>query len=244
MERKYSTLKVGSPLASGDTLLLHGIHYTVEGYGTRFFLSNKDGWDNSEVFRKLSREKDKYAWAAQFGSTCSGDFPEFKDLASLTKFVIAIYEKPEFKAGDYVTINERDGLASDYPASFVDDMAGYSGKTFLVTDLSVTESGDDRKFFNGDPHWYYLKTPSGYWTWHSSMFRKATEEEILAVKGVKGDSGAKCDRGSTGITGSGAPQLIVKSFEEFKEMGKTLDSMTDCTLRLPKNTTKTFHINL
>ena len=124
MERKYSTLKVGSPLASGDTLLLHGIHYTVEGYGTRFFLSNKDGWDNSEVFRKLSREKDKYAWAAQFGSTCSGDFPEFKDLASLTKFVIAIYEKPEFKAGDYVTINERDGLASDYPASFVDDMAG------------------------------------------------------------------------------------------------------------------------
>lgn len=245
MDRTYSSLIKGSPLATGDTLLLHGIPYNVEIYdGTRFFLNNNKGY-NGEVFTKLGR--DRYKWAKEFGSTCSGDFPEFTDLVSLTKFVIAIYEESEFNKGDYVTIIAREGVASNYPASYVDDMANYVGKTFVIKDLCVTESADDRKYSNGDPHWYYLETPSGAWTWHSSMFRKATAEEVLVAQGVKGDVGAKCDCGSScdSITGdTGTPKLKAKYLEEVKSFEETLRSNTDYTLRLPKNTDKVHHINL
>ena len=248
MDRTYSELKRVGVLANGDELLLHGYKYRVDQVGTgHYYLHNCDGYNNAAVFDKLGR--DKCAWAKTFGSTCEGDFPEFKSLQELTSFVVSIYEEPEFNAGDYVTINEREHPAFDYPASFVDDMAKYSGKTFPIDDLCVTDSAEGRKLSNGDPHWYYLKTPSGAWTWHSSMFRKATAEEVLVAQGVKGDVGAKCDCGSSSdsITGDdGTPKLKAKYLEEIKTFSveEILGGNTDCTLRLPKNTDKVHHINL
>lgn len=246
MARTYSSLIKGAPLKIGEELILHGIKYKVDGYGgTRFFLCATESWDNGAVFKKFSQ--DKYDWARKYRSTGSGDFPEFTNLNSLTKFVISIYEEPEFKEGDYVTIIEREGVASDYPASYVDDMVNYVGKTFVVKDLCLTESADDRKYFNGDPHWYYLETPSGNWIWHSSMFREATAEEVLVAQGAKGDVGVKCDCGSSSdsITGdTGTPKLKSKYLEEIKSLEEFLGDNTDCALRLPKNTDKVHHINL
>ena len=247
MNRTYSDLKRGGVLAVGDTLLLHGYQHDVRESGTVNYWLNNSCYANSAVFEKFDRNR--YDWAKTFGSTCNGDFPEFRSLQELTKFVVSIYEEPEFKKGDYVTINERYLLASDYPASFVDDMAKLSGKTFLVTDSCITESADfGRKAYNGDPHWYYLETPHyGNWSWHSSMFRKATEEEILAVQGAKGDVKVKCDSDSSGYsiavdTGTQKHESI--SLEEVKRWEEILGGTTDCALRLPKNTNKTPHINL
>jgi len=246
MNITYSDLKRGGVLAVGDTLLLHGYQHEVQEIvvsGTYFL--NNPCYGNATVFEKF--DKDRYDWAKRFGSTCSGMFPEFRSLQELTKFVISIYEEPEFKKGDYVTINERHFLASDYPASFVDDMAKLSGKTFPVTGFCTTVANEERKAYNGDPHWYYLETSSyGIWTWHSSMFRKATEEEILAAQGAKGDARAKCDSGSsvTSITADSGTQRYKVHIEEIKTMEEILKGTTDCELRLPKNTNKTPHINL
>ena len=246
MTKTYSALKRGDVLASGDELLLHGYIHRVDktGVGELYYLHNCDGYNNSLVFNKFDR--DKYAWAKTFGSTCEGDFPEFRSLQELTNFVISIYEEPEFNKGDYVTIIEREGAAQDYPASYVDDMVKYVGKTFPINNLCVTELADDKKFSNGDPHWYYLENQWA-WTWHSSMFRKATVEEVLVAQGVKGDVGAKCDCGSSSdsITGdAGTPKLKAIYLEELKEIKESLGGNTDCTLRLPKNTDKGHHINL
>lgn len=247
MNRTYSDLKRGGVLAVGDTLLLHGYQHEVREIvvsGT-YYLSN-DCCANYAVFEKF--DKDRYDWAKEFGSTCSGMFPEFRSLQELTKFVISIYEEPEFKKGDYVTINERELPASDYPASFVDDMAKLSGKTFLVHNSYTTVEDERRRAYNGDPHWYYLETPRyGCFTWHSSMFRKATQEEILAAQGAKGDVGAKFCSGSSSDSiavdtdGASKPTSIR---EESKSWEEILGCSTDCTLRLPKNTNKTPHINL
>lgn len=245
MNRTYSDLKRGGVLAVGDTLLLHGHYHDVRQIGGIYYLNN-DCCANYAVFEKF--DKDRYDWAKEFGSTYSGDFPEFRSLQELTKFVISIYEEPEFKKGDYVTINERYLTATDYPASFVDDMVKLSGKTFLVHDSCTTVADEERKAYNGDPHWYYLETPRyGCFTWHSSMFRKATQEEILAAQGAKGDVGAKCDSCSSRYSiavDTGAPKLQSKYFEEIKSWEEILGGNTDCTLRLPKNTNKTPHINL
>jgi hypothetical protein len=246
MNRTYSDLKRGGVLAVGDTLLLHGYEHDVRKGSAETYWLNNSSLANCAVFEKF--DKDKYDWARKFGSTCSGDFPEFRSLQELTKFVISIYEEPEFKKGDYVTINERELTATDYPASFVDDMVKLSGKTFLVDGFSITEADEERKAYNGDPHWYYLRTPSyGIWTWHSSMFRKATREEILASQGAKGDFGAKCDSGSASdsITVDADDASKLTSIrEEIKSWEEILGGNTDCALRLPKNTNKTPHINL
>lgn len=246
MNITYSDLKRGGVLAVGDTLLLHGYQHDVRKGSAETYWLNNFSLFNCAVFEKFDR--DRYDWAKEFGSTCSGDFPEFRSLQELTKFVVSIYEEPEFKEGDYVTINERELPASDYPISFVYDMAKLSGKTFLVYSFSNTEAGEERKAYNGDPHWYYLETSSyGVWTWHSSMFRKATEEEILAAQGAKGDVGAKFGSGSSSDSiavdtdGASKPTSIR---EEIKSWEKILGGSTDCTLRLPKNTNKTPHINL
>lgn len=245
MSITYSDLKKGCVLAVGDTLLLHGHYHDVRQTEGTYYLNN-DCCANYAVFEKF--DKDRYDWAKEFGSTCSGDFPEFRSLQELTKFVISIYEEPEFKKGDYVTINERYLTASDYPASFVDDMVKLSGKTFLVNGFSTTVAAEGRKAYNGDPHWYYLETPRyGCFTWHSSMFRKATEEEILAAQGAKGDARVTCDSGSArdsiAVDTNGASKHT-SIREEIKSREEILGGNTDCTLRLPKNTNKTPHINL
>ena len=223
-QKTYYQLKYENKhLELRDDILIHGINYTVCNSGSthNYFLDNCAG-ENCEVFTKVFdlTVDEKYSWAKRFNSTGIGSFPEFKDIRDLERFVIDIFERPEYKVGDYVTILERKHNPQDYPASFVDDMATQCGKTFQIEHIHIetTPIETTAELHNGEPNLYYLKGIA--YSWHPSMFRKATEEEIRIYKGI-------------------TKSLAI---EEFKII--TTSDNQDSELRLPKNINKTPHINL
>ena len=224
MARKtYYQLKYENKhLELGDTILIHGIDYTLCASSSThsYYLDNNTG-ENCDVFNKVFglTVDEKYTWAKRFNSTGFGSFPEFNDIKDLERFVISIFERPEYKIGDYVTILERKHNSNDYPASFVDDMTTLCGKTFRIESVRLADwNTEDYKLCNGEPHIYELS--GARYNWHPSMFRKATEKEIRVYKGI-------------------TKSLAV---EEFKII--TTSDNQDSELRLPKNTNKTLHINL
>lgn len=224
-QKTYYQLKyLDEHLKVGDTLLIHGIDYKVCSSGSthNYFLDNPKGV-NCEVFTKVFdlTEGEKYSWAKRFNSTGLGNFPEFKDIKDLEKFVIDIFERPEYKVGDYVTILERKHSPSAYPASFVDDMASQCGKTFQIESVRAELTDlDCAELHNGEPNLYSLK--GMIYSWHPSMFRRATEEEIIRIYVETTKS------------------LAVENLLAVK----TPSDIQDSELRLPKNTNKTPHINL
>lgn len=177
----YQELKEGRTLVEGDKLILHGLEYCVDRTYSGFFLA-KIGGGNDAVFKKLGRD-DKDVWAKKFGTVKGmGIFPQFENLPDLTKFVIDIYETPEFKSGDWITISPLDG---DYePVVATATMRESKGMTFQVKSVdnrcdTPQHDGND----SGDPHAYTLDGITFYWT--SQMIRKATDDEIRKAKEVK-----------------------------------------------------------
>ena len=221
-QKTYYQLKYENKhLEMGDKILIHGINYKLCNSGSthNYFLDNCAG-ENCEVFNNFDLTVDeKYTWAKRFNSTGLGSFPEFKDIRDLEKFVIDIFERPEYKVGDYVTILERKHSPNDYPASFVNDMTTLCGKTFKIESVKLADwNTEDYKLCNGEPHIYELD--GACYSWHPSMFRKATEEEIRIHKGI-------------------TKSLTVEEFRIIKT-----SNTQDSELRLPKNINKTPHINL
>lgn len=224
-QKTYYQLKYENKhLEMGDKVLIHGVSYKLCNSGSthNYFLDNPEG-ENCEVFTKVFdlTVDEKYSWAKRFNSTGLGSFPEFKDIRDLERFVIDIFERPEYKVGDYVTILERKHSPNAYPASFVDDMASQCGKTFQIEHIRVesTPIEDSATLHNGEPNLYSLKGIT--YSWHPSMFRRATEEEVRVYKGI-------------------TKSLEVKNFKVLE----TPSDIQDSELRLPKNTNKTPHINL
>lgn len=229
-QKTYYQLKYENRhLERGDKILLHGINYEVYNCGSMHYLRavDKQNSENGIVFTDVFglNKAQKIEWAKKFGSTGEGFFPEFKDIRDLEKFVIDIFEKPEYKVGDYVTILERKHSQDAYPASFVDDMASQCGKTFQIerVQAEATSMETHATLHNGEPNMYTLKG-MGY-LWHPSMFRKATEEEIRIYKGI-------------------TKSLEAEEFTEKEFKIITSSDLQDSELRLPKNTNKTPHINL
>ncbi len=224
-QKTYYQLKYENKhLEIGDKILIHGVNYKLCNSDSThsYFLDNCAG-ENSEVFTRVFdlTVDEKYSWAKRFNSTGIGSFPEFKDIRDLEKFVIDIFERPEYKVGDYVTILERKHSPTAYPASFINEMASKCGKTFQIEYIHTenTPLEDSATLHNGEPNLYSLKGVT--YTWHPSMFRKATEEEIRVYKGITKSLTAE------------SPLTV-----------ETHSNTQDSELRLPKNINKTPHINL
>lgn len=87
----------------------------------------------------------------------------------------------EYKVGDKVRIIPRTMSISDYPFTYVDEMAAMAGKECIIQEIS--SACDDRCSINGDYHLYTLYGGDGY-NWHSSMFEKVDGCASDKVKSV------------------------------------------------------------
>lgn len=80
----------------------------------------------------------------------------------------------KYKPGDKVIVIERKGESSDYPLGFVDCMCKYSGSVVTIKEVKpVPYNCKNRKFYNGDNFYYYIKEDKNSYLWHSSMFMNA-----------------------------------------------------------------------
>ncbi len=181
----YWDIRDGHILDRNETLCLHGIDYRVVCPCVAGYALEASPWHvhDDAVFVKLGI-KDKLTFASMYGDVLTGNFPVMNSFISLTRLVKALYEKPEYEEGEWVTIVPRkEELSGSYPFGYTSDMERYVGKTYQIKRVELTTSiiVGAQWAWAGDPHGYFLDTPIGY-TWHSSMFRKVTDAEIAAVK--------------------------------------------------------------
>lgn len=262
----YEQLKRGYVLQKGDKLVLHGLNYEVKNSGGSY-LSNLEG-TNSRVFDILGMgAEERKNFVKKFNPVnygeAQGAFPEFSDLRTLTDLVIALYEVPEYKIGDWVTVLPR---ASDSyePIVYADEMVGYAGNTYQVKSYnSRNETPTCNGADSGDPYSYNLDGVGFYWT--SQMIRKATEEEIRKAKrGIK-DFPTPSEMMTPGRIGTLSEEAAKKLNAEIEEMLKSIspiprepiwgfnppvyspwwkDTPSDTEVRLPNNEEETPHIKL
>ena len=181
----YWDIRDGHILDRNETLCLHGIDYRVVCPCVAGYALETSPWHvhNDAVFVKLGI-KDKLTFASMYGNALTSDFPVMNSFTSLTRLVKALYEKPEYEEGEWVTIvpcNEK--LRGSYPFGYSCDMERYVGETYQIKRVELITLTISGAQWVGDPHSYHLDTPVGY-TWHSSMFRKATDVEIAMVMGT------------------------------------------------------------
>lgn len=181
----YEQLKNGYVLQGEDKLVLHGLDYKVvssmiSGYNYLCYIRGT----NSRVFDVLGMDaEERRNFVKRFNpvnyADAQGTFPEFNDFKTLTDLVIALYEVPEYKVGDWVTVLPRTGTYGFI--SYVDKMVEYAGNTYQVEYCNLrssTPTHDGRD--SGDPHSYNL---GGDFYWTTQMLRRATDEEIRRVTG-------------------------------------------------------------
>lgn len=264
----YEQLKSGYILKAGDALVLHGIKYDVRALSGVYHLSCSHR-KNSHVFDILGMgAEERKTFVKKFNpiyyAEAQGPFPEFNDLKSLTNLVIALYEVPEYKEGDWVTVLSRNESGNHSPVCYADWMTKYERKTFKVRSnylrsTTNTCNGID----NGDPHVYEFVGPYCYWT--SQMIRKATEEEIPKAKGdIKDcdDYPIKEQLMTSGHIGILSEETAQKFISQADDMLKSLQrryvdfgripmyaplwkgTPSDTEIRLPKNENSTPHIKL
>lgn len=173
----YAQLKNGYVLQKGDKLVLHGLDYEVKfSYSDANYLCYIRG-TNSRVFDVLGMGAvERKNFIKRFNPVrfddARGAFPEFSDLKALTDLVIALYEVPEYKEGDWVTIlpKESDGYT---PIIYAYKMEGCAGNTYQIKCCnSSRETPTYNGIDSGDPHSYNLFGVGYYWT--TQMIRKAT----------------------------------------------------------------------
>lgn len=178
----YWDIRDGHILDRNETLCLHGIDYRVVCPCVEGCALEASPWyvHNDAIFVKLGI-KDKLTFASMYGNALTGNFPVMNSFTSLTRLVKALYEKPEYEEGEWVTIVPRkEELRGSYPFEYTSDMERYAGKTYQIKRVELMTSTTVGAQWAGDPHGYYFDTNA--YAWHSSMFRRATDGEIAAVK--------------------------------------------------------------
>lgn len=264
----YEQLKSGYILQLRDSLVLHGLDYRVELQPATYYLCCHNR-ANSRVFDTLGMgAEERKTFVKKFSpiryAEAQGAFPEFSNLKALTNLVIALYEEPEYKVGDWVTVLPRSEFYDYDPVCYAEEMTKYEGKTYKVTGCSLrgatnTYNGVD----TGDPHAYQLNE-IGYF-WASSMIRKATEEEIDKVKGKVKDSDCypiKAQKITSERIGALSGETARKLKSQMDNMLESLhcqpvdfwkipmyapvckDTAENTEIRLPKNEEETPHIKL
>lgn len=184
----YFNLADGYTLSLGDTFLIHGCKYEVTSRTNVYYCRSLDYHGNDTVFKLFNiKYPETDTWAKKFGKVNEGGcFPEFFDLADLTKFVKAIYEKPIFNIGDTVRVKKRTEKDDDYPFSFTDDMIKLEGKTFKIRETSImfdtTYHNAKESIANGDINRYELREDEHCYKWHSSMLELVSHTETETSK--------------------------------------------------------------
>ena len=178
----YWDLKRGTTPAVGDKLLIYGINYYVSSTAAWFL--NNSGGGNSAVFRLFGMtDTEKMSWAKEYakrGECYSGAFPEFSNQQDFIDFIIAIYERQLIKEGDSIIVAERQGDEDDYPYAYVVGMLEYQGRRVKIKQVLLASDIQcaDKKYFNGDIHFYQIESKDRY-KWHSSMFILGTLNKLL-----------------------------------------------------------------
>jgi len=232
----YEQLKNGYILQLGDRLILHRLDYEVNFSGDYYIYCNEHS--NSHVFDILgmgAKERENFTRRfnpIRFGEAL-GAFPEFNDTKTLTEIVIALYEVPEYKAGDLVTILPRDESKDYSPIWYADEMTKYVGKTYRIKRYNIREEtqscgGVD----NGDPHSYDLDKIGYHWT--SQMIRKATEEEIKDSDYLISSEMVNCAK----------PYRPIRNTIQLEDTTRQNNVSSDTEIRLPNNEDEIPHIKL
>lgn len=225
----YEQLKNGYVLQGEDKLVLHGLEYKVVSSTITSYLYYIGG-TNSRVFDVLGMgAEERKNFIKGFNpvnyADAQGAFPEFNDFKTLTDLVIALYEVPEYKVGDWVTVLPRTGTY--YPIIYADKMVEYAGNTYQVKYCNLHSSAPTHDGIDsGDPHSYNLSEIVFYWTTH--MLRRATDEEIRKAKGEIKD----CNYPKS-------PEPMASGY--LKPLS---EEPTDTEIRLPNNEEDTPHIKL
>lgn len=236
----YEQLKNGYILQKGDKLILHRLDYEVCFSGDYYLSCTTKS--NSYVFDILGMEaKEREDFTRRFNPVrfgeAQGAFPEFNDLKTLTELVIALYEVPEYKIGDWVTILPRDESKDYSPVCYANGMTEYVGKTYKVKRCNIrAETQSCGGVDNGDPHSYDLDGIEYHWT--SQMIRKATEEEIRKV-----------DRETSECFNPISEEEVKKIADKMEEIRKSIhpvpnNTSSDTEIRLPNNEEEIPHIKL
>lgn len=238
MDISYEQLKGGYVLQRGDKLVLHGLVYEVtDGTSDSNYLFYSKG-RNSYVFDVLGMgAEEREDFVKRFNPVRFGDaqgaFPEFNDLKTLTDLTIALYEVPEYKEGDWVTILPRKESTDYHPIWYAEAMTGFAGKTYRIERCNIrSETQTCGGVDSGDPHSYDLDGADYHWT--SQMIRKATEEEILNANGET----SEC---LSPITEEEVKKIAAKMEEIRKSIN---DASLDTEIRLPNNEEEIPHIKL
>lgn len=232
----YEQLKNGYILQKGDKLILHRLDYEVN-FNDNYYLHCTEH-SNSHVFDILgmgAKEREDFTRRfnpVSYGSAL-GAFPEFSDLKTLTEIVIALYEVPEYKEGDWVTILPRDESKNYSPIWYADGMTKYVGKTCKVKRCNIRkETQSCGGVDNGDPHSYALDEVEYYWT--SQMIRKATEEEIKDSDYLISSEMVSC----------GNLYRPIRNTIKLEDTTRQNNVSSDTEIRLPNNEEEIPHIKL
>lgn len=170
MNITYKEIVDGYILKEGDTLVLHGIKYTVIlSRVLNYYYLQEENYDNNLVFRRLGiQDKQDYCEGiVGKGSVFADIFPDIDTLENLTKIVKALYEHSPYKVGDKVR------LVSNFEGVpwINDGMLKYAGQTVTIKSIELRQFSD---VLNGDPHAYGFEKL--YYTWPS----QAIECKIMA----------------------------------------------------------------
>lgn len=169
---------------NGETL-----EYRVTGGSiTGVFLSLCEDYPNDKIFEILGID-DIYGFCERV--ICknlqnkSAIFPELDSLEDLKKVVDALYQEiinksvSKYNEGDIVRVLPKQGVVSDYPFGYTDDMYKYANDLFSIKEVHKLTVGQLKYYINckkyKEPFFYILNNESLEYNWSSEMFSKVTE---------------------------------------------------------------------
>lgn len=184
----------------GDTIVFkhndRELKYKVFQVANKYWLSNFTLGNNTAIFNLLGIE-DRFEFCEKkIGHSCKSkttDFPEVDSLEDLNKIVNALYQEiinksiSKYKKGDFVRILPRQGVKSDYPLSYIENMEKYVNDLFSIKSVCKYTINQLKIYTNckkyREPFYYILNGLEGYY-WSSEMLSNVIEIDIKTVENI------------------------------------------------------------